>query len=52
LYDLAHDPRELRDLSVKCADVLDDMLIEWAQYVQQNNVVETGRDTSYPRADD
>jgi arylsulfatase len=52
LYDLARDPRELRDLSVKRADVLDDMLIEWAQYVQQNNVVETGRDTSYPRADD
>jgi arylsulfatase A-like enzyme len=52
LYDLANDRRELHDLAAKRADVLDDMLTEWAQYVQQNNVVETGRDTSYPRADD
>lgn len=51
LYDLAHDRAELRDLSAKRPEVLEQMLTEWAQYVQQNNVVETWRDTSYPRMD-
>ncbi len=51
LYDLAHDRGELHDLSAKRPEVVEQLLTEWSQYVQQNNVVETGRDTSYPRAD-
>ncbi|WP_205986692.1 arylsulfatase [Paraburkholderia sp. Ac-20340] len=51
LYDLAHDRGELHDLSAKRPEVVEELLTEWSQYVQQNNVVETGRDTSYPRAD-
>jgi len=51
LYDIGKDPGELHDLAATHSDKLDELLIEWAQYVQHNNVVITGRDTTYPRRD-
>jgi len=53
LYDIGKDPGELRNLADEPhhADKLDELLIEWAQYVQHNNVIVTGRDTTYPRRD-
>ncbi|NBA96271.1 arylsulfatase [Pseudomonas sp. R5(2019)] len=51
LYDLAKDPGELHDLAASNRQKLDELLIEWTQYVQQNNVISTGRDTTYPRRD-
>ncbi|MBK5550661.1 arylsulfatase [Pseudomonas sp. TH03] len=49
LYDLKTDRGELHDLSGKNPGKLSELLTEWAEYVQQNNVISTGRDTSYPR---
>lgn len=51
LYNLKHDQGELHDLSRQNPDKLKELLVEWAQYVQQNNVVDTRRDTTYPRRD-
>lgn len=51
LYDLATDRGELHDLSTRNPDKLTELLTEWSQYVQQNNVITTGRDTTYPRRD-
>ncbi|MEH6352842.1 arylsulfatase [Pseudomonas sp. 3JA] len=51
LYDLATDRGELHDLSSKHPDKLNELLTEWTQYVRQNNVISTGRDTTYPRRD-
>lgn len=51
LFDLAKDPGELHDLAASNPKKLDELLIEWTQYVQQNNVISTGRDTTYPRRD-
>jgi len=48
LYNLRKDPSELNDLSNTYNERLDELLIEWAQYIQQNNVIWTGRDTTYP----
>jgi len=50
LYNLHEDPSEQRDLSNLHTDKLDELLIEWAHYIQHNNVIWTGRDTAYPRS--
>jgi len=51
LYNIGNDPAELHNLADTHAEKLDELLIEWAQYVQHNNVIVTGRDTAYPRRD-
>jgi len=53
LYNLGNDPGELHNLADDSlhADTLDELLVEWMQYIQHNNVIVTGRDTTYPRRD-
>jgi len=49
LYHLRSDPGELNDLADSHPGTLDELLIEWAQYVQHNNVILTGRGTAASR---
>jgi len=49
LYYLRDDPSELHDLSVSHSDKLDELLIEWMQHAQHNNVIFSGRVTMTPR---
>jgi len=44
LYHLSHDPGELNDLADTHRDKLDEMLIEYMQYAQHNNVIFVGGD--------
>lgn len=49
LYNVKNDPGERHDLAKRQPAKLKELLTEWAQYVQQNNVVVSGKDISYPR---
>jgi len=52
LYNLHEDPGELNNLADTHADKLDELLIEWRQYVQHSNVVLTGDGTEALRRDE
>lgn len=52
LYDLQQDPGEQHDVASRHAAKLDELLTEWAQYVQRNNVRLGTRDTGYPLTGD
>jgi len=49
LYNLCEAPGELRDLSEVHSAKRDELLTEWTHYIQRNNVIWTGRDTTCPR---